>query len=202
MPPVTLLQFPREIRDRIYDFVFTWKEIYPACIGENRKNACSDNPTRTPSLLLVNHQISSEAAVSYYGNRVWAGQPPHMLRFFENLGGCRNLIKVVKVNYSSMKSWIVCFPQLFGLLSCLSGLRLVKLMMMVYNLETAQKQPAFMALGLLKDHVEVAVYNEIFHAVESDNARGYTIREIIWRRAAGAKIWVQEREKLEAIHGW
>lgn len=186
---MTLTQLPREIRDSIYAYVFTTKEIRPAS---------EDESTLTHPLLLVNRQISAEAAFSFYNNRVFIGHPHELLCFLERVGNRRNLINVVNIECFSLSRWYNLMPQLFRLLSCMSGLRSVKLTMAERNLAAAQRQLRRMGLDLLMGQAETTIY-ERFLAYDTSHGRWEMYNVSVYKRAAGAIDWVTEKEEFGDI---
>lgn len=113
-------------------------------------------------LLLVNRQISAEAAVSFYNNRVCVGLPHELLSFLETIGNSRNLIKAVDMLSTASIGGIMLMPRLFQLLPSLSGLRSVAITMAEPSLTAAQMQLEEWGLSSLKGQAETIVYNAHF----------------------------------------
>ncbi len=204
MPQVTLTQLPREIRDNIYDFVFTWNEVRPTRLRRNPRYASvyNDYPHQFPSLLLVNRQISAEAAPLFYGNRVWAGQAAELLCFLEKVGDRRNLIKAVEIRSFTYLRPLPCMPYLFSVLSSMSALHSVKLHVSGPTFEPAQTQLAAMGLNSLKGQVEVIIHNHRGYIGDYCNGKwGNTYHDTIWTRAASAMTWVRGEEIVEDSFG-
>ena len=131
MSPPTFTTLPREIRDRIYDFVWDlgqavapsgWSSMF---IPESLRRSIPFDTVPfdvTLALLQVNHQISAEAVSTFYGKRKFCLNPNNLITFLEGIALHRNLIKDIEV--LEHRRFELRFPsQTFNVLQTMDALR-------------------------------------------------------------------------------
>ena len=124
MSSPTFTSLPLEIRDRIYDFVWDlgqmvsisgWSSEYVPRSLRKIHPFDSNSADVTLALLHVNHQISAEAASTFYGKRTFCFAPNQLIPFLEGIVLRQYLIREIEVTESS--SFDLRFPpQAFDLL--------------------------------------------------------------------------------------
>ena len=131
MASPTFATLPREIRDRIYDFVW---DLGQAVASSRLSSMHMLRSMRSSlpfdsipfdlilALLRVNHQISAEAASTFYGKRKFYSFPDRLIYFLELIPLHRHLIKDIEVlGYLGLQTRFP--PQTFDCLQNLNGLR-------------------------------------------------------------------------------
>ena len=109
-----LLGLPRELRDRIYDFVYPYDNVHLEWMFWPRREGVAIKHLRTHSgqtekprellaLLSVNHQISEEAARIFFGKLSFVGRD-RILKVFSHYirPDQRGLIRSVEVDVDSL----------------------------------------------------------------------------------------------------
>ena len=153
MASSTFLELPREIRDQIYEWAFFPDCVYITPIFQATYQNPDDSSrllkkgfsvsceARTPKtlvipwaqdvlgLMLVNNQISAEAAASFYGKFIFRGRPSShgvLSSFIIGIGPFRrNLIKRIELDDRSepIRQSILFEVKILDLLSMLENLR-------------------------------------------------------------------------------
>jgi len=143
-----LLGAPREIRDRIYDYVFDCDSEDPVELHPVEWHAARRGDYRTRlllpigsgdlkltdealALLHVNHQISNEAACHLYGKRTFSGNSRDFLMFLRGIGQCRKLVRKVQIfeHSSNADDHATHLHDLISDLSTLGTLKLFRFVM-------------------------------------------------------------------------
>ena len=147
MSSPTFRTFPREIRDRIYDFVWDlrqavapsgWSSMYMP-YSLRRFNPFDSVPFHeTLALLHVNHQISAEAVSTFYGKRKFSSNPDQLIPFLKEIAPHRHLIKAIEV-FEDPVSPLRFPPQIFDFLQTLDALRSLAMRIETYCLRSLQE---------------------------------------------------------------
>ena len=131
---------PLEIRHKIYGDVFNYQHISPTgslSFGGTKyavrhfqlpcKATYSEgNPNKVLALLLVNRQISDEAALYFYGNTKFNAELQNMIWFLEGVGTRRrNIIRRVEIVYLECLGRSRCGQKIFDLLSTMHSLQII-----------------------------------------------------------------------------
>lgn len=126
----TFTTLPREIRNRIFDFVWDlgqsvapsgWSSRYMPRSMRRKRPFASVRMNAMLALLHANRQISAEAADTFYSQRKFYSAPNQLIPFLEKIGFHRHLIKDIEV--LQVPEYELRFPaQTFNFLKSLDGL--------------------------------------------------------------------------------
>lgn len=165
MSPPSLNTLPREIRDRIYDFVWDLgRDVSlsaPLRIPRKRKFLPFDRffAKTMLALLHVNHQISAEAAFTFYGKRVFCSRSKQLLPFLGSIGLRRYLIRDIEVLEAPDGS-LRLPPQTFDILQTLSSLRSFTIKIRKTSFKTVQNHLVRIGVYKLTGRMDVNVHSE------------------------------------------
>ena len=128
----------------------SWRKIHPFD---------SNSADVTLALLHVNHQISAEAASTFYGKRKFYFGPNQLMPFLEGIVLRRHLIREIEVMESS--SFDLRFhPQAFNLLRNLDRLRSFTMSINTEPFEYVHRHLVNAGIHRLTDRLEVTVHSE------------------------------------------
>lgn len=161
MSSPTFTTLPREIRDRIYDFVWDLgKTVSPKLWSQRCVRGFENFPTDVVlALLRVNHQISAEATSTFYGKRKFkypflAGHRTHK---FIALRG--HLIKAFEMYFNPSHMCWNC-PQTFDTLQVMDALRSFTIWIAHETPKNILEYLAGSGIYKLVDRMEVTVRSE------------------------------------------
>ncbi|CAD6593585.1 MAG: hypothetical protein ASARMPRED_007687 [Alectoria sarmentosa] len=168
MSSPTFMSLPLEIRNRIYDFVWDlgqmvsisgWSSKYVPRSLRKIHPFDSNSADVTLALLHVNHQISAEAASTFYGKRKFYFGPNQLMPFLKGIVLRRHLIREVEVMETS--SFDLRFPpQAFDLLRNLDRLRSFTMIINTKPFEYVHRHLVNAGIYRLTDRLEVTVHSE------------------------------------------
>jgi len=217
MSSESFLQLPREIRDRVYDFVFPGEAVLPVTISRKRRflkpgppcwkdfsNAEEKTPDEILALFYVNHQISAEAKVCFYGRHTITGQPSDLLCFIQGIGLCRDLIRNIEIHEACVFrefTYRRLMPQLLGKLSTLLHLRSVMVRMSETDFQSAQSRITEFGFGQLDQQVEITIHSFCMRHIFFDDGGALKhhstsyVTVITWTQAEGSLEWKEVRRE-------
>lgn len=139
----SFISLPLEIRHEIYGDVFSCQSILSTgsmllgrskalCFeSSSRVNDgfyCKELPQKVLALLLVNRQISDEAAVYFYGKTTFRAELWHMIRFLRGVGTRRRkIIKRVNIIHEQQLRDTLGEQKIFDLLCTMESLQTIRL---------------------------------------------------------------------------
>lgn len=165
MSPPSFTTLPREIRDRIYDFVWDLgRDVSlsaPRLTRRKQKIVPFVNfPAETMlALLQVNHQISAEAAPIFYGERVFCSLPELLIPFLGGIGLRQYLLRDISLE-SPNSAWLWLHPQTFEVLQILNSLRSFTMKIRTYSFKQDQDDLVHMGIHKLTNRMDVTVHWE------------------------------------------
>lgn len=205
LPPFITL--PREIRDRIYDFVWDLGQEVSLSTplrrtrsskpgqGRKRKSSPFENVAADTilALLHVNHQISAEAASTFYGKRIFSVDIQDLTPFIEGIGLRRHLI--TDINVSDVLE--------AKLRQTLSSLRSFTIKVNRQSLRLVQEYLIGIGVYKMTDRIDVTVHSECAMTLpygESSGSSSVRLLESVvftntWKWAKGGNGW-----KSEGLH--
>lgn len=168
MSAPTFTTLPREIRNRIYDFVWDLgKPVAPTGWSSSymphsmRRSYPFD---RVPinailTLLHVNHQISAEAASTFYSQRKFYSAPNPLVPFLKGIALHRHLIKDIEV--LQVPGFEMRFStQIFNFLKTLDGLRSFTMRIDTDSFHRFQEHLIEAGMHKLMDRIVFTVHTE------------------------------------------
>lgn len=200
MPPVSFIELPREIRDRVYDFVYDFNKVllvkslrkYLIIRSSFRDKYPKVTPDEFLALLHVNRQISEEAQLSLYGKHTFEGQPSDLCHFLEGPGLRRFMtrrIEVGEVLFFSSDSYNEFFTELFVILSTLSHLRFVKVNMLAKDTETALSKLNKYGISQVNRSIEITMHiKRRCYRAETSLLGWYYVVDV-WTLPSGKTEW-------------
>ena len=210
--PTNLTQLPREVRERIYDFVFHWEKVVPKITTTKRKTlgpetsswGAAKDPNEILALLLVNHQISAEYKMNFYSHHTITGQPSDLISFLKGIGTRHGLVRAVEVQEAEIFTETLykqSMPLLVRTLSELSSLRSIKLKMSKVTFEAAQLQLRQYGITQVGKRVTITIHNTSSVLRRDPSVSRYEQsfdrRIDMWTRPAGEEDWQDERGEEE-----
>ena len=183
----SFLRLPRELRDRIYDFLFPWETITPMVYGdedhEDRvflppstyfflSSTIALYPDKVLAIFLVSHENAAEAKQNFYANTTFSGFPAALEHFLCGIGDRKDLIRSVEINehhyLPDLRSdkFHTSLPSLLEELRTFSRLRSVRLLtsrksLISRHTEDAAQYHLSRYNCLLPDIVDVFAYNSV-----------------------------------------
>ncbi|MCJ1460993.1 hypothetical protein MMC28_011375 [Mycoblastus sanguinarius] len=242
MSPSPFLRLPREVRDRIYEFVFEFETVVslspprrnPSIRGRsglatspadkhswfgwlwsmsntisNRETSSSyaqppfhvgDSVGKATSILLVNQQISAEAATTLYARYTFATTPLDLVTFLRLIGRNRDLIRKIEIRdaWLLIKECYLAILALFGTLENLTNLQTVEFR--TYYRDSYRdagklnKRLLYNGIGPLQGRIDIVVRNlackSTRHIEPSKPAVSSYFEVETWTYAKGATEWV------------
>lgn len=194
MSSPTFSTLPREIRDRIYDFVWDLGQTVSPSLSLLRGVYDFNNlPADVVlALLRVNHQISSEAASTFYGKRKFYLSLNLLSPFLEGIALRRHLIKDVEVH----DQYNFRFPfQTFELFQDMDALRSFTMTIKQEPFNIFQERLADSGIYKITDRTEIIVHSERKFAVTCREYGIFTHHmefvalTNIWTCAKGEREW-------------
>jgi hypothetical protein len=172
----TFFDLPREIRDQIYRYVFECDAVSPCAKTSNnrpRKRLVFNRTVRRgqrflPSycpndvlaLLLVNRQISTEAALSFYGNTSFSGTLDDMYFFLKGIGPQRrNMVRTINLPPQLYSAEKAAHLRLYNLLLTLQSLRRVQISFSTPDMSIVRKALLNTGVCRLMGIVDFVLYN-------------------------------------------
>ena len=192
------MTLPREIRDRVYDFVWDLKQT----VWLSGWNPDYDPPSlrkiypfpyvsanATLALLYVNHQISAEAMSVFYGKRKFCFRPDQLMPFLEGVALRRHLIKDIEVSEILSRQLP---PQTFEYLRTLHGLRSFTVRMDIESVKEVQEVLVNAGIYKLTDLMKVTLHSRygMHLGFREYDPLEYVIFTNIWTCAKGEREWI------------
>ena len=211
MSSPTFTTLPREIRDRIYEYVWdlerdvtalgiamssSEREFHPFC-------GISD---ATLALLHVSHQISTEAAPIFYGKQTFLLDYCEPGPFLNGISLRRHLIKKIEVSWTELKSWST--PQILDLLQNMSGLRSFTIRTKIRGTEEVPRYLDGVDLYKFTDCMNVTLYSEskqyLYFPTGNELTDTYecVVFANVWTCAKGEREWKRQRNHCWVHMEW
>lgn len=172
----TFFDLPQEIRDEIYGYVFECDTVSPCAKNTNnqlRKRLVvnhtihrgqrflpSYRPNDVLALLLVNRQISTEAAQCFYGNTSFSGTVDNVYLFLKGIGPeRRNMVRTIILPPQLCSIERTAHLRLCDLLITLKSLRTVQLSFSSPDMSAVRKALFNTGVCRLMGNVDWVLYN-------------------------------------------
>ena len=202
---MSLLQLPREVRDRIYEYAYgyvlefeTISKLGAYDIGQrsfspNIMGLQGQNKDQSVALIAVNRQISAEVGHLLYYKTTFEGPAFRICSFLESLGRWRHRVQrlIISDVFNAGSSHFL--PQIFKLLPTLTGLNSVQLHTRDEDIDSTQQVLIEDGICKLTGCMDVAVikrrlinHREHFNDVPSEVCTEYWT---IWSCAKNKMIW-------------
>jgi len=197
---------PFELREMIYDSVYTckhvetriWDRKYLLFEGPHQNHV---EPETFLALLLVNHQVSEQAAVNFFGKRTFGGQIQTLLVFLQGIGPRRRaLLRSVVCRDAFVPLFlpnikISCTPRsLFGLLGTTNVSRFEHFTRSE-GFDEARKKLIDAGIMQLSGRIEVVVHVDHGFNMTKDGAS--VLSSTTWRCEKNQRCWHSEEQTVE-----
>ena len=221
MSSSSFLQLPRELRNKIYDFLFPWETLTPIIdelqdhvfLPSRPFGSCSaPYAEEVLALLSVNRQISAEAKENFYRERTFSGEPSQLRDFLRGIGTRSHLVRIVEIKesmalVSPKYSITYAMPSLVDVLKTLPLLRLIRVLASGKTMKSAQLFMEAYGLDQLAENVGIVICNRDLHLPEIQPGIGgtaYTFYEMItvWDWAENKLQWRGTERKERFIERW
>lgn len=172
----TFFDLPREIRDKIYGYVFECDAVSPFvkftrnqrrkrlvfnyAVRRGQRFLPSYRPNDVLALLLVNRQLSTEAAPCFYGNTTFSGTLDNMCFFLEGIGHQRrNMVRTINLPPQLCSAGKAAHLRLYDLLITLQRLRTVQISFSSPDMGTVRRALLTTGVCRLIGIVDFVLYN-------------------------------------------
>ena len=235
MPSSPFLDLPREIRNQIYEWVFFPNCVYITPVIQGKAMCQNPNvPSQlldrgfsvfhkagTPKalvipraqdilgLMLVNHQISAEAATSFYGKFIFRGRPSSqavLSSFIVGIGRFRrNLIKRIELDDRSgpLRQSILFEFKILELLSTLENLQKLTIKTSVPRVARLQEALILGGIRKLTGRVDIVVRDTLEGRARHPLEHIFSfvnLRTTTWTCAKGQTKWETDT-RFEIVFG-
>lgn len=215
---------PLEIRHKIYGVVFNCQSILPtsSVLLERSKALCSElsskvndgfyckeYPQIVLALLLVNRQISDEAALYFYGKTTFRAELWHMIRFLKGVGiRRRNIIRRVEIVHEQQLRNTPGEQKIFDLLCTMDSLQMIRLELFE-RLDFVVLQQLLIDFGILQltGRADISVHHTyqkstmVQESSEDEPIRALVRYSYVWSCAKDATEWKEmELEPMIRAH--
>ena len=195
-PPILLM--PLELRNQIYSYVYDCKYATPVTTRENGSRLFwTDHfyESITLTLLLVNRQISEEAAAIFYSKTNFKGNMDLILSFIKGIGATKaNLLTQIEICHWAPSPK----PDLFRQLLPLKGLKVLRLVQPCKGNIEAFKQE-FANAGILEPtgRIDIEIRMMWTNCPADDRLNAHNI--CVWNWKKGEAEWKEERRRIPCL---